>query len=308
MAPVQGAMTTGLVFNLQKYSLQDGPGIRTTVFLKGCPLHCAWCHNPESISPRQEFIILESRCIACGECRRACPQGALTQGSDPLPRVQEQCALCGACSDACPTAARELVGRRMTVAELLPLLLRDRLFYDDSGGGVTFSGGEPLLQFEFLAEALAACRAEGLHTAVDTAGLCPTAHLLEIVPITDLFLFDLKCIDADRHRYYTGAPNDLILQNLQALSRVHSNIWVRIPVVPGINDARAELDAAARLTASLAGVRQVNLLPYHRTGVRKSERLGMNGFLAGLQPPSAEAIQNAAAVFRSHGLKAVSGG
>jgi pyruvate formate lyase activating enzyme len=161
------------------------------------------------------------------------------------------------------------------------------LFYDDSGGGVSFSGGEPLLQFEFLAEALAACRAEKLHTAVDTSGLCPTPHLLEIASITDLFLFDLKCIDADRHRRYTGAANDLVLQNLQALSRIHSNIWVRVPVVPGVNDTPEELDAAARLTASLAGVRQVNLLPYHRAGVRKSERLGMNGFLAGLQPPSA---------------------
>jgi pyruvate formate lyase activating enzyme len=305
---VQGATTTGLVFNLQKYSLQDGPGIRTTVFLKGCPLHCAWCHNPESISPSQEFIILENRCIACGECCRACPHVGLTQGSAPLPRTVEHCDLCGACCDACPTAARELVGRRMTVDELLPLLLRDRVYYDDSGGGVTFSGGEPLLQFEFLAQALAACRSVKLHTAVDTAGLCPTPHLLAIAPLTDLFLFDLKCTDADRHQRYTGAPNDLILQNLQALSRIHSNIWMRIPVIPGVNDTREELDAAARLTASLAGVRQVNLLPYHRSGVRKSERLGKQGFLGGLQPPSAEAMQNAAAVFRSHGLKTISGG
>ena len=301
-------MTSGLIFNLQKYSLQDGPGIRTTVFLKGCPLHCDWCHNPESISPRQEFIILESRCIACGECRLACPHGEVIDGSALLPRVMEQCVFCGACSDACPTAARELVGRRMTVDELLPLLLRDRVFYDDSGGGITFSGGEPLLQFEFLAEALAACRTERMHTAVDTAGFCPTEHLLEIAPVTDLFLFDLKCHNGDRHRQYTGASNDLILQNLQALSRVHSNIWVRVPIIPEINDTREELEAAARLTASLAGVRQVNLLPYHRTGVRKSERLGKNGFLAGLQPPSAEAIQDAVSVFRRHGLKAVAGG
>ena len=307
MALVQGAMTSGLIFNLQKYSLQDGPGIRTTVFLKGCPLHCAWCHNPESISPRQEFIILESRCIACGECRRVCPHAVVGQGS-ALPRVMEQCTLCGACSDACPTAAREMVGRNMTVAELLPILLRDRVFYDDSGGGVTFSGGEPLLQFDFLAEALAACRAERVHTAVDTAGHCPTAHLLAIAPLTDLFLFDLKCVDSDRHRQFTGVPNELILQNLQALSRIHSNIWIRVPVIPGINDSRSELDSAARLTASLAGVRQVNLLPYHRTGVRKSERLGKDGFLTGLQPASAEALSDAAVVFRAYGLKTVSGG
>jgi pyruvate formate lyase activating enzyme len=147
-----------------------------------------------------------------------------------------------------------------------------------------------------------------MHTAVDTAGFCPTEHLLAIAPLTDLFLFDLKCMDAGQHRQHTGVSNELILQNLQALSRIHSNIWVRVPVIPGINDARAELDAAARFASSLVGVRQVNLLPYHRTGVRKSERLGRNGSLTDLQPPSSKTLQDAAAVFQSYGLKAVSGG
>jgi pyruvate formate lyase activating enzyme len=305
---VRSAKTTGLIFNLQRYSLQDGPGIRTTVFLKGCPLNCAWCHNPESISPRQEFIILESRCIGCGECRRACRHGAVVPVGSPLPRSMEDCALCGACVNACPTGARELIGRQVSSAELIPLLVSDRVFYDESGGGVTFSGGEPLLQFAFLKEALSGCRREHLHTAVDTSGHCPTNQLLAIAPITDLFLFDLKFVDAQRHEKYTGVSNRLVLKNLKTLAGAHNNIWIRFPVIPGVNDSRAELEAAARLAASLAGVTQVNLLPYHRTGIQKSKRLGRTDFLVNLQPPSAEALLSADKVFKQHGLKTVTGG
>ncbi len=300
--------TTGLVFNLQRYSLEDGPGIRTTVFLKGCPLNCAWCHNPESISPRQEFIILENRCIGCGECRRACRYGAVVPADSPLPRAMDNCALCGACMDACPTGARELIGRHLNSAELLRLLVNDRVFFDESGGGVTFSGGEPLLQFAFLREALSGCRAERLHTAVDTSGFCPTDHLVAIAPLTDLFLFDLKFVDAQRHEQYTGVSNRLIMENLRVLSTVHSNIWIRFPVIPGINDTRTELEAAARLAASLNGVKQVNLLPYHRTGIQKSRRLGKSGFLADLHPPSTDALLSAESVFRQYGLKTLYGG
>ena len=303
-------MKKGLVFNLQKYSLHDGPGIRTTVFLKGCPLECAWCHNPESVSTQPELILLESRCIVCGECRRACPFGtAADQDQDaPQPVTMDCCTLCGACADACPAAAREVVGRAYTSAELMPLLLQDRVFYEESGGGVTFSGGEPLLQFEFLLQMLSACRGERLHTAVDTSGMCPTAHLMAVAPLTDLFLFDIKLVDSARHRQFTGASNELILENLRVLNSVHGNIWVRIPVIPGINDAQGDLEAAAGIAASLAGVRQVNLLPYHRTGVGKSERLGKNGFLKDLQPPSAASMRGAADVFEQYGLKTITGG
>jgi pyruvate formate lyase activating enzyme len=301
-------MKTGLVFNLQKYSLHDGPGIRTTVFLKGCPLHCSWCHNPESIAPRRELILLENRCIVCGECRRACPFGTTTDQDKPQPTGLDCCTLCGACADACPAAAREVVGRSYTSAELLKLLLQDRVFYEESGGGVTFSGGEPLLQHEFLSEMLSACRGEGLHTAVDTSGMCPTAQLLAIAPLADLFLFDIKFIDPVRHRHFTGASNELILENLRALGAIHRNIWVRIPVIPGVNDTKHDLDSAAGFASSIDGVRQVNLLPYHRTGVGKFERLGMNGSLKDLQPPSAAKLKGAARVFERHGLKTITGG
>jgi len=165
-------MRHGTVFNIQQYSVQDGPGIRTTVFLKGCPLCCAWCHNPEGIAARRELIVLENRCAACGACRRACPfADAVAQGGEGAwPARHEKCTLCGACVDACPTGARQLVGREMSVAEVMAAVRRDRIFYEDSGGGVTFSGGEPLLQAGFLLDLLQACRAEGLHTAVDTCG------------------------------------------------------------------------------------------------------------------------------------------
>jgi pyruvate formate lyase activating enzyme len=170
-------MQHGLVFNLQKYSVQDGPGIRTTVFLKGCPLAFAWCHNPEGLSSRRAIIVLEGRCVGCGECRRACPHGGTAPGNGPLPARNARCTLCGACVAACPAGARRIVGDQMTVPQVVEAVWQDRVFYEESGGGVTFSGGEPLLQFEFLRACLRACRAQGLRTAVDTCGLAPLDHL-----------------------------------------------------------------------------------------------------------------------------------
>ncbi len=299
---------SGLVFNIQKYSVQDGPGIRTTVFLKGCPLRCAWCHNPEGISSKPEIISVQGRCIGCGECRLACPSGASAPGEGALPLRSETCVLCGACVEACPTGARQLVGRQISVPELLETVLRDRIFYEDSGGGVTFSGGEPVSQPEFLRECLLACRAQGLHTAVDTCGLVPTADLLAIAGVTDLFLYDLKLMDEARHREYTGVPNGLILGNLKALGRVHANIWLRVPVVPGLNDAPADLQATARFAATIPGVRQVNVLPFHRTGLSKAARLGQSSRVAEVQPPSALAMREAVEIFQSAGLSAKAAG
>lgn len=301
-------MQSGLVFNIQKYSVHDGPGIRTTVFLKGCPLRCPWCHNPESISHQGEIVVLESRCMDCRLCRLACPYGTVIPGDGVLPARNELCEVCGACVEACPTGGRKLIGQEMTVAQVMEVVLQDRVFYEDSGGGVTFSGGEPLAQPDFLRGLLEACRARGIHTTVDTCGLARTEQVLAIAPLTDLFLYDLKFMDDARHREYTGAPNVLILENLQALGRAAAQIWIRVPIIPGVNDSEAELEAKARFAATLSGVRQVNLLPFHRTGFPKARRLGQDNAMAETQPPSAESMARAVEIFGNLGLTVKSGG
>lgn len=279
------AATEGLIFNRQRFSLQDGPGLRTTVFLKGCPLACLWCHNPESQSSAPEVLTIEGRCIRCGACqiRRA---GA----------------------DVCPTGARQEAGTRMGVAELCADLLRDRIFFDQSGGGVTFSGGEPLLQAAFVAEAAALLRARGVHTALDTCGHADTEALLRVASGVDLVLFDLKHLDGARHRAATGVSNALILANLEALSRAHDAIWVRVPIIPGLNDDAQNLGATARLAAATPGVRRVDLLPYHAIGAAKFGRIGKTYPLADVEPPSAERMAEIAQGFRSHGLETTIGG
>lgn len=291
----------GTIFDIQRFSVHDGPGIRTTVFLKGCPLHCAWCHNPESQAAQPEIVVTESRCIHCGACGEACPRQNSGENDGT-------CTLCGRCVAACPTGAKQQVGREVSVADLLVAVLRDRIFYDDSGGGITFSGGEPLLQYDFLRAALAAARAEGLHTAVDTCGSGPPEHLLDIAPLTDLFLFDLKLWDAGRHVRHTGVSSARIIENLRALSAVHNNIWIRVPVIPGINDDSANIDAIAGFAASLPAVRQVNLLPFHRTGVAKYARLGKAFGLADLETPGLQQLEALAQAFTRRGLMTRIGG
>jgi pyruvate formate lyase activating enzyme len=299
---------SGLIFNLQKYSLHDGPGIRTTVFLKGCPLCCAWCHNPESQSARPELMVIENRCAACGECRRVCPFGQSMPGAGPLPARVAECTVCGQCAEACPTGAREVIGERMTVAQIMDAVLRDRVFYEESGGGVTFSGGEPLTQPAFLKALLGACRTEGLQTAVDTCGFGCTDVLLEAAGLANLVLYDLKLMDDARHRQYTGVSNAPILENLRALDQAHNNIWLRVPVIPGMNDGAEDLQAAARFAAGLRNIQQVNLLPYHKIGLSKHRRMSYSNALTGVEPPSAERMQRAADIFRKCGLKVKVGG
>ncbi len=298
-------MIRGRIFNVQRFSVHDGPGIRTTVFLKGCPLRCAWCHNPESLRGEAELTVAESRCIHCGACIEACPTGRLGVLGEGGPshwapealRAAPECTLCGTCVAACPTEARQLVGRLVGVDELVADLLEDRLFFDESGGGVTFSGGEPLAQPEFLAAALDACRRQGLRTAVDTSGFCRREDLLDMAGRTDLFLYDLKHMDEDRHRELTGVSNRRILDNLRALAHVrahaligsrardrdlplvkardaaHDAIWIRVPLIPGVNDDAANLEATARFVRSLPGVHRLHLLPYHVHGIDKRDRL-----------------------------------
>ncbi|MFN8091096.1 MAG: glycyl-radical enzyme activating protein [Vicinamibacteria bacterium] len=291
----------GRVFDVQRYSLHDGPGIRTTVFLKGCPLACLWCHNPESQSVAPEVLVTAERCLSCGSCVTACEHGA------PLPG-DARCTACGACAEACPAGARRLAGRETTVGEVMREVLRDRVFYDDSGGGVTFSGGEPLAQPAFLAALLDACRAAGIHTAVDTCGFAPRDRLMDLAPRVDLFLFDVKLVADARHRALTGVPSAPILANLRALAAAGAAVWVRVPVVPGLTDAEADLAATADLVAALPRAPRVSLLPYHRTGVAKARRLGRALPELDVEPPPRARLEELAALFRERGLVTNIGG
>jgi pyruvate formate lyase activating enzyme len=309
-------MESGLVLNIQRYSIHDGPGIRTTVFLKGCPLVCWWCHNPESQCAGPEVIVVETRCIRCGLCRKVCPAEQLPaiadaespQAGDGVRAAPVACTLCGACVEACPAGAIQMAGRKMTVAEVLSEVRRDRIFYDDSGGGLTISGGEPLMQPGFVTALLRACRDDGISTAVDTSGCGSREHLLEMAALTDLFLYDLKLADPARHAVYMGVSNDGILGNLRALGEVHGNIWVRIPLVPGINDSAEDLDAAGEIIRQIKGVQQVNLLAYHETAVHKFQRLGRPYRAGRISAPTTRQMDIAAERIRKFGLNVKTGG
>jgi pyruvate formate lyase activating enzyme len=272
------------------------------VFLKGCPLACRWCHNPEGISPKPEVVIVGNRCIRCGECVEACPRDLPSGDGTGFAGDRADCTACGTCVDTCPTEARQIAGRTMTVADVLEEVLKDRVFYEESGGGVTFSGGEPLSQPSFLLAALEACRAEGIHTAVDTCGYAKRETLLAVAGLTDLFLYDIKATDDRVHREYTGVSNARVLENLQALGRDHEAIWLRVPVIPGVNDGTENFEVTGKLAASIPAVRRVSLLPYHGLGGDKRERVGQPAALSDMHSPTEERMQELAAVVENAGV------
>lgn len=301
-------MTKGLVFDLKRYSIHDGPGLRTTVFLKGCPLSCWWCHNPESQSSLPEIMVRPERCIGCGDCVRACPQKALDFGAFGIVTDMNLCDRCGVCADVCPTEARQLVGREMTVAAVMDEVERDRLFYDRSGGGMTVSGGEPLMQPQFLLELLAEAGRVEIHRAVDTTGFAQTSLLLDVAEKTDLFLYDLKHMDPEKHKLYTGVSNELILHNLRALAEAGAKINVRMPVIPGVNDDAENLEKAGAFIASLPGGPTVNILAYHKAGVEKFRRLGLEYRLAETEEPDNAEMTSVKNRLMSFGLTVQIGG
>lgn len=297
---------TGLVFNVMRFAINDGPGIRTTVFLKGCPLSCKWCHNPESQSYEREIAYSADKCVSCRSCCAACESGALQWNDAPV-RDRSLCTLCEKCIEACPAEARKLIGKPITVQELVDVITRDRVFFDESGGGVTFSGGEPLAQPEFLESALSSCGAMGLSTVVDTSGYCSLGVLRRIAKLTDEFLFDLKMMDDTRHRNFVGVSNEPILRNLSILAEEHPKVTVRIPVIPGVNDNEANLDESCRYLEGLRLFR-LDLLPYHEIGISKYKRLNANYAMAGTKPPSADHVQQIADKFSQRGFVVRIGG
>jgi pyruvate formate lyase activating enzyme len=300
---------TGLIFDIKKFAIHDGPGIRTTVFFKGCPLHCPWCHNPEGIAPRPEIMVFVDRCLTpCRDCIAACPRKAIAKSRGRIRLDRARCDGCGACARVCPSEALQASGRAVAVGEVVAELAKDEPFYKESGGGVTFSGGEPLSQPEFLRELLLACRERRIATAVDTSGHAPFAEFEKIFPLTDLFLFDLKLVDSERHERLTGVANLMLIDNLRRLSAVGAALAIRLPLLPGVNDSESDLEQAADLCAALPRRHPVHILPYHRGYVGKALRLGRDETMITTAPPSREALARAKAIFRQRRLAVIEGG
>jgi pyruvate formate lyase activating enzyme len=291
-APSRPSEPSGLLINLQRFSLHDGPGIRTVAFLKGCPLACRWCSNPETQSPEPELLWHGARCARCGGCIRACPRSAIRESPEGPATDPGRCARCGACLEACPRAARELAGVRRTVSEVLADVLRDRPFYASSGGGLTLSGGEPASQLEFSLALLEGSARHGLNTAVETSGYCQPDRLRALADATDLLLFDLKTADEGRFSAGAGGELALVLDNLRQLDRDSQVAYiVRIPLIPGFNTDEESLRGLAGLVGSLARPQAVHLLPYHRLGASKYPQLNRRYELAGVQPQSDDELR-----------------
>ncbi|MDR1572415.1 MAG: glycyl-radical enzyme activating protein [Clostridiales Family XIII bacterium] len=290
----------GLVSHIQKFSVDDGPGIRTTVFLKGCNLSCLWCHNPECIDRHRELQFVASLCVSCGRCAAACPTGAL-----PAPgRIErEACSLCGACAAACGSKALKISGEHMPAGSVVERLIRDRPFFDESGGGVTVSGGEALLQADFVRGLLMELKGLGVHTAVDTAACVPFSSFEKVLPYTDIFLIDIKLFDDGLHRRYTGASNRQVFENIRRLKGSGCRIHIRTPLINGVNCADSEMEGIAGFVADSGNIDLVELLAYHSYGEGKYPSLDREYLLSGDLKPSAEFLRRAEAVFRAKGIE-----
>ena len=271
------------IFDIERNSYVDGPGIRTTVFFKGCNLRCAWCHNPESQTALPQMMFYKNKCVECGKCKEKCPNQL------------EKCDFCGKCTLYCPHDAREICGKEYTVDEVMREILKDKVFYENSGGGVTFSGGECMLQIDFLEAILKECKMNGIHTAVDTAGHVPFECFEQIIPYTDLFLYDVKCYDSEKHKEFTSVSNELILSNLKRLLESGKNVWIRIPIIPEVNDNEAEMLAIKAFLDSFGYPEKIELLPYHAMGEHKYAAIGKEAQI--FSTPSEEKMMRLKKIF-----------
>jgi pyruvate formate lyase activating enzyme len=306
--PDSGPRILGCVFDIKRYAIHDGPGIRTTVFFKGCPLRCRWCHNPESWRVAPELSFRPGRCVQCGRCVELCPPGAVSLSDNGPVTDPGKCAFCGQCVAACPAGAREIIGRQMTVAEVMAQVVKDVVFYDQSGGGATFSGGEPMMQPEFLLGLLDACRTEGIRTAVDTTCYAEPQVVRKVGERADLFLCDIKHMDPDLHRQYTGVGNERILSNIRMLAGTAREMHIRVPIIPGFNSDLENIRQTAQFVQSLERVRRMDILPYNRGGLEKAVRLAGEADLMHAETPSDDTMRDIADVLEGYGFEVKTGG
>jgi len=294
----------GLVSDIQRYTLHDGPGLRTLVFLKACPLRCLWCCNPEAQRPFPELSFFSRICIGCSECVRACPKAAIEYTEEKVKINRQLCNNCGKCTEVCPTGALTLIGKKMSWKSVMEELEKDRLFYEESKGGITLSGGEPFAQFRFTKKILEECKKRYLHTAIETCGYTEWEKFKEILEFTDLIIYDLKNMDSQIHKKLTRRPNELILNNLRKISKgFKGQLLIRIPMIPGYNDSEENISSTAKFIKELEGVKDVHLLPYHRLGVSKYEKLGKKYQLPKLTPPTKERRQKLVKLLRLRGFQ-----
>lgn len=284
-------MTKGTIFNIQKFSINDGPGIRTTVFMKGCPLDCIWCHNPESKSTKPELFFDARKCILCGACIALCEAGCHSFSGDVHSLSRTSCISCGGCAKVCVTNALELAGEEKTPEEVIAEVMKDKAFYDNSGGGITLSGGEPMAQMDFTLELLKLAKEKGLHTCMETCGYAREEDFKKVAPLVDIFLFDYKETLEEKHKEYTRVSNKLILSNLRMLDDMGSSIVLRCPIIPTLNDRPEHFDGIAQIANELRNIAEINIEPYHPLGKGKAEMLSKDYVLSELQFPEEDTVK-----------------
>jgi pyruvate formate lyase activating enzyme len=292
-----------IITNIQGYSIHDGPGIRTVVFMKGCPLRCKWCSNPENLIPEVQVGFIENLCTGCGRCADVCRDDAIKPGTDIYRIDRNKCSSCGRCAEACFYGALVRYGEEMSSAGVYDKVRRDKMFYNESGGGVTVSGGEPLIHPEFVRELFALCREEGIDTCIETCGDVPVRAFEEVIPLADRFLFDLKMMDGVKHREYTGSSNDIILSNAAFLVKREADVLFRMPLIPGVNDSEQNIVETAVFMKKLGeGGMNIQLMPYHRMGKSKYDALQEKYETEDIESMTPNAAEKAEGIFRTLGV------